>query len=210
MVTDNFEDPFWSRYESHLKTFGIEDKIARDGILNPAKFDRDYRILFILKETNGYAKPLAELLKDGPRHQMWHTLSRWAFGLLHPNIKFHTLTKSQLTEALHKVAVINLKKIPGKSVAKTSEIVAAAKRDREFLRNQIQFINPHLIIACKTFIGLREILAIENVNKEVKTYRYNDENLNCNIIAWIHPNRKKNSITYQELQELHKTFSSTI
>lgn len=208
MATDNFEDPFWSRYESHLKAFGIEDKIARDGILHPDKFDRENRILFILKETNGYAKPLGELLKNGPRHQMWHTLSRWAFGLLNPNTEFHSLTKSQLTEALHKVAVINLKKIPGKSVAKTNEIVAAAKRDREFLRNQIQCINPHLIITCKTFIGLREILDIEDVDNKVKTYTYNDENLNCNIIAWIHPNRKNNRTSYEKLQDLNKTFSS--
>jgi hypothetical protein len=199
MAIDKNEDKFWQDFEKHLSNNGIHTKIAKDGILNPSKFDRNNGILFILKETNGYAKPLSELLEDGPRHQMWHTLSRWAYGLQNPDIQFHTLTKSQLTEALHKVAVINLKKIPGKAVAKPSEILAAAKRDHQFLLKQIKCINPKLIITCKTFIGLRQILAIKDVDKKVKTYTYNDDSLNCNIIAWIHPNRKNSKITYEEL-----------
>ncbi len=208
METDKNNEQFWNRFEEHLTKHDLEVKIARDGILNEDKFDKEHRVLFILKETNGYSKPLQELLKDGPRNQMWHTLSRWAFGILNPNRKFESLTKSEMKEALQKVAVINIKKIPGKAVAKPNEILNAAIRDKDFLYEQIKSINPKIIITGKTFSALSKIIPIDGIDKKQKTYSYSKDGLSYKIIAWQHPCRKNNRKTYEALQMLHNQFSS--
>lgn len=207
METDKNNEDFWKRFEEHLSKQGLEIKIARDGILNEDKFDKDQRVLFILKETNGYSKPLQQLLKDGPKNQMWHTLSRWAFGILNPDKKFESLTKSEMKEALQKVAVINIKKIPGKAVAKSNEIINAAIRDKDFLFEQIKSINPKIIVTGKTFSALSKIIPIDGIDKKQKTYSYIKDGLSCKIIAWQHPCRKNNRKTYEALQILHKQFS---
>jgi len=201
METDKNKEEFWKRYEEHLGNNGL---YAKDGILNQAKFDNEKRVLFVLKETNGYSKPLMELLKDGPRHQMWHTLSRWAFGILNPDSKFESLTKSDMNEALHKIAVINIKKIPGKAVAKRNELLDAVKRDNKFLLEQIENLNPKIIIACGTFFALKDIIPIPTTtDEEQKVFSIKTNKLFCDIIAWKHPGRKNNRNTYIALQNLH-------
>ena len=205
METDKNKEDFWKRFEEHISKQGLEVKIARDGILNEDKFDKDQRVLFILKETNGYSKPLQELLKDGPRHQMWFTLSRWAFGILNPDRPFHTLSKAEIKEAIQRVAVINIKKIPGKAVAKPSELLDAVERDNNFLLEQIENLNPRIIITCGTFFAVKNIIPIPTTtDEEQKVFSIKSNKLSCDIIAWKHPGRKNNRNTYIALQELKR------
>ena len=65
---------------------------VEDGIICPEKWSiANKKILFVLKETNGYEQSITKLINDvctsGRKSGMWdgptfHNIGRWAYGLL--------------------------------------------------------------------------------------------------------------------------------
>lgn len=62
---------------------------------------------------------------------------------------------------LRQVAAVNLKKTPGGAVASMRSIHAHAKRDAEFIREQVALYQPDLTIACGTFWICEEIFGLD-------------------------------------------------
>jgi hypothetical protein len=103
----------WSKWEDHYREIGLNpDDICKDGIINESHYQgASSKLLFILRETNDYAKDLRELLKNGPKYQMWHTVARWASGLLRDFPDYEEIDKYDImTESIKQIACINLKK----------------------------------------------------------------------------------------------------
>jgi hypothetical protein len=195
----------WQRWERHYNRLGIDsNNMSRDGIIDVEKFNNDKKILFILKETNKFpGGSLSELLKTGPKYQMWHTLARWAAGILQDFPDYLTVdSKSEKTIAIHQIAVINLKKISGGSTANMSQVTSYAHQDKELLIDQIKSINPKMIIACGTFEPLIWLLDLSvdvdaPYSKPVKS-----KIINAEVVPWRHPSRVSNKNTYDELKDL--------
>lgn len=205
----NFNE-LWHEWSAHYRNFNIqfEKTSSKDGILNldnPQEYHRSkIRPLFILRETNGFpGGDLREMLKDGPKWQLWHTVARWAAGMSKGFPPFQSIDNwDVMATALRKVAAINLKKYSGGASADFPAINAFAYRDQDLLRAQIKLINPTHIIACGTFDALIWLLGLD-VNPQ-KPYKKPilDTNRDTWVVPFRHAARVDNAKTYDELKKL--------
>jgi hypothetical protein len=200
----NRENELWSRWEKHYLNRGIDPgRICRDGILNVSEYGQVRpSVLFVLREVNDYpGGNLAELLKGGPRFQMWHTVARWAAGIQRSFPPFELINRFEiLREALHRTAAINLKKTSGGNAADLAVINAYAYQDRHLLRKQIGDIHPDVIVACGTFEPLVWILELEvDPDRPHKVPVY-CTSFSTWVVPWRHPGRADNRETYNALK----------
>lgn len=195
----------WKYWTNHYQSLGIDpSRISKDGIIKTDRFNRSYRILFVLKETNGFAGgSLSELLKDGPVYQMWHTAARWAAGILYGFPEYQQINNyDTLTTALHQIAVINLKKATGGSSANMTIVEAYAHQDKDLLLKQIKTIDPDIILACGTFEPLIWLLDLPVKGDNPYERPIKSKIIDSLIIPWRHPNRVNNKATYKELKNI--------
>ena len=205
-------EDIWQSWGKHYENNNIQpSRICKDGVINTDKYyNAPAKILFCLKEVNDYKdRDLREMLNDGPKYQMWHTISRWAAGLLSDfNPNFNKIDNyEQMKNALIQIAAINLKKTSGGNRADMSVINAFAKQDRELLIKQIELINPEILIACGTFDILIWLLDLkvdpDNISWKKHPPVY-DAKREFWVIPWCHPGRVDNALTYQQLQIKYK------
>lgn len=196
----------WQKWEEHYSSRGISPtRICRDGILNREQFGKDHnRLLFVMREVNNWeGGNLENLLKDGPKYQMWHTISRWAAGILKSFPDYDSINNYQaMRDALSQVASINLKKTSGQSYSDEAQINAYAFQDRQFLVSQIEEINPTLVIACGTFNQLIWLLQLK-VDPDSPCSRPVLDNMRRFwVVPWRHPSRADNRKTYYALKTI--------
>ena len=196
----------WARWESHYKSIDINPKeICRDGILNPEAYHQaSKKLLFVMKEVNNYQnRDLRDLLANGPRFQMWHSVARWAAGVLGDFPAYKTIDNyDSMKTALKQVATLNLKKTSGGSSADFSVINAYAFLDRDLLLEQIEAIAPEIIIACGTFDSLVWLLNLKLNPDSPKNKPAYDDRRQISVVPFRHPARVNNSDTYNELKKL--------
>lgn len=197
----------WEKWNKHYQALGIDpNRICRDGILNEVEWRKvdNKKILFVTKEVNDWeGGDLKGFLRDGPKTPMWHTVSRWAAGILFHFPKYEEIdTWSVMKEALEKVASINLKKTSGGGFSDMSIINAYAYTDRELLLEQIDEIQPNIIIACGTFDSVIWLLGLEiNPDKPHEKPIF-DKTRKMWVVPSRHPSRASNRKTYNELKEM--------
>ena len=129
-----------------------------DGAANPEKYCKaPLRLLYILKEPNGSGPyDIREVMKSGDRLETWTVIARWTQALFerHKDIDWYQISNQNVSEQIQKynscVAAINLKKVPGKHVANNSLIISSARKDKTFIRRQIEIYQPDIIILCGT------------------------------------------------------------
>ncbi len=111
------------------------------------------RILFLLKEPNG---------KEGEDYKEWdwakgseifgNTLAYWLEGIMKCSADYFPQYADLSTrkDILQKfpLAIMNLKKVAGDSSASWEEIWHYAEQDADFLKRQIQILNPNVIVCC--------------------------------------------------------------
>lgn len=169
----------FSRWRASSADF--EDHFVEDGIIEPARWAKaGTRILFILRETNGYRGSMAALIHKActthPSSGLWdrptfHNAGRWAYGLLHATHailpSFDAAHENRKT-ALLACAFMNLKKTTGGARA-TEAVGHAAARDAVFLREQIELINPQIVVCGGTYKAIKAYLypAIRRVHPRV-------------------------------------------
>ena len=197
----------WEKWEEHYRGLNIDaSQITKDGIVNPERFNIKHRVLFVLKESNGFPNgSLSVWLSDGPITQMWHNVARWAAGVLENFPEYKSIEKIiSLKDAINQIAIINLKKKTGGASSRSSIVHAFANQDRELLKEQIKLINPKTIIACGTFIPLIWLLDLR-VSSDNPTEHPIITKLNgARVILMRHPNRADGEKTYYELKELYE------
>lgn len=132
-----------------------------DGAIDPDEYARSpIRLVFLLKETNGWTGDLRSTLRNGEHASgTWYNLTRWIEGILQlpritPWSKLEQCPDDERRQqALRKVVVVNLKKTPGGSAANDESIRYAAKRDRQLLSEQLALYAPHFVICCGDIVG---------------------------------------------------------
>lgn len=197
----------WEKWIRHYQALGIDpDRICRDGILNESEEWGKVakKILFVMKEVNDWeGGDLKDLFTDGPKYQMWHTISRWAAGILYNFPEYEEIdTWSIKKEVIRKIASINLKKTSGGSHSNMSVINAYAYTDKELLLGQIDEIQPNIIIACGTFDSVIWLLGLEINPDNPYEKPIFDKERNIWVVPWRHPGRVNNKKTYNELKEM--------
>ena len=161
----------WIALENKLPVIAT---FFRDGIIDPdIWFSHDFRPLFILKEVHDTAIENRCVdfvsMQTGHDYDIWERRGMWrAFGTLargilsrveNPNSTpgYEELYNEDLSNyhaTLRRVAIINVKKLSSGSRVtsdrsiETKHVTCHACRFRDNLREQIEMINPTVIICC--------------------------------------------------------------
>lgn len=102
-------------------------------------------------------------MNNSARKQTWDMVTRWIHGIgdvwnnESREILWNSVAKVDVKdrkETLPTIAIMNLKKIPGKAVTVVKDLEQQANNDRLFLRRQFDLYYPHvdLYIACGSII----------------------------------------------------------
>lgn len=112
-----------------------------DGVVHEPEFlSTRYRIVYILKEVNGGSGwDLRDFVYDGGRPQTWDNIARWTEGILSleneiPWTELEKGNEQRRGEFLKKIAVVNLKKIPGGHTSDGKTIYDAALDNGEIIK----------------------------------------------------------------------------
>ena len=114
------------------------------------------RVVFLLKEVNdpgGGNWDLRDFLRKGGRGATWNNVTRWTKGLLAlpqvlPWEDLRYINREARSHTLRKIAVVNLKKVPGGGAADVDRLRDFASNNREYLRRQLELYRPNLIVGC--------------------------------------------------------------
>ncbi len=125
----------------------------RDGIINAEKYcNSPIKILVVLKEVNGGSNwDLRDFLKAGGRSQTWNVVARWIENIfnLETNYAWSDLAHNNDERRkllLQYIGAINVKKTSGKNVANNNDVLAAAVKDKSYLKRQIELYCPDIVI----------------------------------------------------------------
>ncbi len=128
-------------------------KFNRDGIVNESIFEKQkLKLLFVAKEPNN-----PEQKKDEDFREWWlkevkysfsNRICEWAYGLLNnfPPLTSLSYNKKERTEVMKSIAFMNIKKSGGGATANQEEIVKILKDERGLLLEEINIIEPDIII----------------------------------------------------------------
>lgn len=168
--------------------------LFEDGIIDIENY---HGILFFLKEA--YSKEqfsecnLSLTLAEKGPWGMWHRVCEWTYGIEHTTVEqieaFHNLSVEQMRNALSHSAVINVKKINGKSISNDNDLQKYAKENKDILRREILSAQPKIIVCGNTFRYLKTIFDIEiNQNSDNWYYWLTIDGLgNILILDYFHP-----------------------
>lgn len=123
----------------------------RDGIVDLerwAALPDGKHILILLKETNGLQDSLTDFLRNGGSSTYWRTwnnVARWV-NLILNGIYWEFVSKPDLDDMMHNIAVVNLKKYAGGARANRREVAAEAAKDIDLLKQQITLYAPDIIL----------------------------------------------------------------
>lgn len=153
-------------FEQWRKQFNIEI-FCKDGIMCEEKYGANGtpKILFVLKDVhvddnwrksnpNEPFLSMTEAITEDGEGKTWNPIAVWAMGLLSDaEIYDYNLNPTLLRkEFLPKIAFINIKKEAGKASVSDESILKYADEQKEFIAQQIQEINPDLIVACSDVV----------------------------------------------------------
>jgi len=169
--------------EWKLSVLEESDHFVEDGIVCEEKWLKSkQKILFILKETNGYKGSISELINTAvrtrPKSGLWkrptfHNIGRWIYGLLkakEQDIIYSEAHKFR-KESLLSCAFMNIKKTTGGRTA-TESVKENAKKYSKFIRRQIELLDPDIIVFGGTYEIMKKYVFIEMENVSPRVYKY--------------------------------------
>ena len=182
------------------------DSFCHDGIINSDPddyFDSDVRILFLLKESYGDFSWVRgeDFTSRGGSYaarssKFWKMLGMWtsaidslAFGD-YPDIDDFYEDHNDGGYSLANVAYVNIKKELGCSWSSYADLKRFARRDRDYLNEQIDLCDPDVIVCCGTYdIYARHICDgdIPYGSQSEPVWDSVNERI---VIDWCHPSGK--------------------
>ncbi|WCC46225.1 hypothetical protein [Tenacibaculum finnmarkense] len=196
------------KFKENIEKF--KGNFVADGIVNISEYNStNPKILWILKEANSiddYDWDFRDALKDLKNESGQGIKSGWAntftpiiyttYGILN-DLNWEDMgsvyNDQSIIEILNKVAYINLKKVPGDSNADWNKIKSYYNENKNAIHEQIQLINPDIIIFGNTmnfldndFFEIFGEIRIDKSNKSLHIYE-NKEKL---LLSAYHPNNR--------------------
>lgn len=173
------------------------DPFVYDGILNFQKWNKSHpKILFLLKETADDFTHIANSkidIRTGNGPHFWWNIVLWKYAInkifnnedaSFPNMENIPEVKEN-NYILDSIAYVNVKKTcDNYTTSSDSDIIGFANHDKDFLIQQINLINPNIIISSKlTFNCYKTIYQIEPEYITDICYNHNDRL----ILKYKHP-----------------------
>jgi hypothetical protein len=195
VVYENILQLYKSKNQPMFEGIGI-----KDGIIDENLFDNEKeRILIICKDHNNRTKQKNTDINDfrlwwnqGVKYVFANRISSWAIHILNNfNSKPEDFTKEAKAGALKKLAFINIKKIAGIHTINFDTIYEFIKIGRDSLNEQIDIINPTIIICCLNNQYLTEELL--NIKLEAKGEFLIGKRKEAKVINFFHPSSRKNN-----------------
>lgn len=172
-----------------------------DGIIDEALWHSAPRkVLYLFKETNEFRGDFRLLLNEKP----WKVIGHWTYALCNVQngkLPFFLDADNNYNEFCRMSAILNLKKETGGSTSDNDEIKRVAARDKELILEQLEIINPDIVICGGTFHLIKDILisSSEQLDKDKRCYRIN----NRIWIDFCHPSaRFRHDMMYYTLTNL--------
>jgi hypothetical protein len=150
-----------------------------DGIIHPETYRKSpIKILWILKEVNDKDGGCWDLRAFLGNKDSLKTYSKWkstiglvikvSYGILNdfPDFKEADNTRDERINVLRQIAVINVNKLPGDTRTNFKTLKYAFKEFEPYLINQINEINPQIIIGGNTLWLFRKIFNISDSEAE--------------------------------------------
>lgn len=149
----------WSAEENH-----VGKGFIRDGIIDPIRWESSScKVLLLLKEaydapdkTEGF--DLCELLRDkwqGPKNNIWWNAAYWCHAAQSldcpPPLPSDDASYNAAKNALLASSIVNIKKSSGRSSSDNEDLKSYANKDKEYIRKQIELINPQIVICGYTW-----------------------------------------------------------
>lgn len=198
-----------------------QDKVfVRDGIVNPEKWaTQEIRPLFLLKEAYGGTENWdlineCILLDTGKTiDKTWKKVTQWTYGIMNttetttPFFDEDSIPKHFANEYLKSIAVVNIKKEAGTPNSVWSELEEAVENDKDFLKKEIELIDPTIIVCGYTMSLLEKILDIKIKKQKNKNLYYFAEinEKKVIIIDYYHPgNQYPDIMNYYALTNIYK------
>ena len=142
-----------------------ESEIVKDGVFDEARWkSAPLRVLFILKDAYDSENPkegwdLRQFAhEEGFNGVTLREMSHWVHALFHSDHKYPCNSSDQLREALLSTASINVKKTPGATYAVNSEIREHAVDFKDLLNEQIELIDPELVVCGSTWWAIKNVI----------------------------------------------------
>ena len=197
----------FNRWEKKYK-----NGFKRDGIVDEYLFTKTKtKVLYITKEPNDpkqSAGDYREWWKEGVKYSFSHRISEWSYGILNDFPQYDEIRNNTklINECILKIAFMNIKKSGGGGGSKYDEIMDHLKMNFNFLHQEIQIINPDIIITGLTWKETRQALFPKVIWKNsgfaVAIGRYK----NAKVIDFYHPSsRTAPSASYSLLQNIVKS-----
>ncbi|WP_415886608.1 hypothetical protein ACMXYO_01150 [Neptuniibacter sp. QD37_6] len=159
------------------------DHFVEDGIICQEGWNAaERKILFILKETNGYNKSITKLINiavtDRKDSALWkrptfHNIGRWGFGLLNISTEAppYKAANKERKNSLLSCAFINIKKTSGGRTA-GKEVSSNAEKYASYLREQIEIISPDIIVFGGTYKIMKKHVLPEMEHEAHRIHKY--------------------------------------
>jgi hypothetical protein len=192
------QSEFDKKIKFEYQTIPLNSEIAFDGILDEEEYAKqEIKLLWILKESYGEAiefENRENLLKDEKylTYPTWDSIIKVTYAIINnlQNLDTH-LSTNEKQSVLKKIAFINIKKNSGESKSIEKEIENHFNLNSILLVDQINFINPDIIICGNTLHHFIDKNAFDlkcdaEINHEDLGvwYRYKHNKL---FIAGMHP-----------------------
>lgn len=165
MITKELFDKWESKYPDKCFVY--------DGIVNLEEWGQQkLKICFLLKEAytedekNYFRWSLSEWLNDEIDSVIntWDIVPLWVYGILNTtetSIASYpggdALDKNTKHNLLKRIAAVNVKKAGGSKNSDWYDLVKYAVDDKEFLKEQLETINPDVILCGSTYDFLRVV-----------------------------------------------------
>lgn len=200
------EEQLFSVWSSGRPDF-VTDGVADENLY----LESGTKLLFVLKEVNdlgGGGWDLREFVRSGGRAQTWNNITRWVEGIRNlPNDivwdTLETVDESRRQAALSAVAAMNLRKSPGGHTSDVARLEMDAKKDREFINQQVALYDPDYVICCGTSDLFHFLVDFPQTPEWKRTTRgvwYHEPTAGKYVIAYSHPEaRCASSLLYYGL-----------
>lgn len=197
---DLFNNKWIDHPEDENKKFTWDGIVAQNEEEFSIWLNSKAKILFLVKEAHGDYEPS---IPTKIERKFNLNLARWKYlieGFFSngevPRFPDDEILKGNNTG----IAIVEVKKFDeGKKISSNDEILQYAKRDAEFLREQIEIINPTVIVCCGTFSSYEDGIyanendkieheyygLLENIDASIYTHR------NRTILNFYHPSYTK-------------------
>lgn len=154
----------WSAEENH-----VGKGFIRDGIIDPIRWESSScKVLLLLKEaydtpdkTDGF--DLCELIRDkwqGPKNNIWWNAAYWCLAAqsldVPPPLPSDQEGYAAATNALLTSSIVNIKKSDGLPFSSSENLKKYADKDKEYIKKQIEMINPRIVICGYTWEYVRD------------------------------------------------------